>query len=406
MAGRRNDKQGASTASIIAVAVLLVVVVWYTGLADRIVSFVELPGQSSASRTIQKNGDLALGAGEVSADARHGYVYEHLSDADKALYESLYEAFVTRQEQGCDKTDSAKLGTIRDCVLADHPEIFYANGAELYTTTRMGIVVSMHVSGTFTYSPEDAQVAAERLEAAASECIAGIDADADDYAKAKYLYEYIAEHVQYDHAAAASSEAESAYAGQTAVDALVDGRAVCGGYSRAYQYLLEKVGIECVYVSGRVDSQGHAWCAAQLDGEWYYIDPTWGDSEFVEYNGAKYSFDFVNYDYFCVTQSDLATSHTAQSSYPLPSCTSMNDNYYVREGAYFEGVDLSRAAELVRRALSGGGSTVRLRCADANTYAQMLDSLITDGGIYRMYSGKSCQYFTDDGLYTITVLLG
>ncbi len=55
--------------------------------------------------------------------------------------------------------------------------------------------------------------------------------------------------------------------------ALVDGLAVCQGYTGAYNMLLKIEGISCTVAQG----PNHIWTVADLDGEEYHIDATWGD---------------------------------------------------------------------------------------------------------------------------------
>ena len=64
--------------------------------------------------------------------------------------------------------------------------------------------------------------------------------------------------------------------------ALHDQRAVCEGYARSFKYLMEKVGVPCVLVSGtgtnsEGKSESHAWNYMQVNNEWYAVDVTWDD---------------------------------------------------------------------------------------------------------------------------------
>ena len=52
------------------------------------------------------------------------------------------------------------------------------------------------------------------------------------------------------------------------IGALLNGGCVCDGYSAAYSYLLNAVGIENYYV----DNGQHIWNAVYIDGEPYYVD--------------------------------------------------------------------------------------------------------------------------------------
>lgn len=64
--------------------------------------------------------------------------------------------------------------------------------------------------------------------------------------------------------------------------ALHDQRAVCEGYARSFKYLMEKVGVPCVLVSGTGNnsegkSESHAWNYMQVNNQWYAVDVTWDD---------------------------------------------------------------------------------------------------------------------------------
>lgn len=53
---------------------------------------------------------------------------------------------------------------------------------------------------------------------------------------------------------------------------------VCSGYSKAYQELLARVGIEAYYISGLVyGDDPHAWNVVKIDGKYYCTDVTWDD---------------------------------------------------------------------------------------------------------------------------------
>lgn len=77
--------------------------------------------------------------------------------------------------------------------------------------------------------------------------------------------------------------------GHTAFGALVrngagdSNRAVCDGYSLAYEYLLQQAGIQAAVVVGDTISdtgerECHAWNVVKLDGDWYEVDITWDDA--------------------------------------------------------------------------------------------------------------------------------
>ena len=88
-----------------------------------------------------------------------------------------------------------------------------------------------------------------------------------EYEIARVYYQWLCENCRYDDAARDDSLSH------LACGALVDGLAVCDGYTGAYNLLLKLEGIECTALF----NDSHIWTVATLDGRSYHIDVTWGD---------------------------------------------------------------------------------------------------------------------------------
>ena len=117
----------------------------------------------------------------------------------------------------------------------------------------------------------------------AAKWLAGLDADADEYQKILYVYEKIVDEVDYD---------ESAPDNQNIYSIFVNRQSVCAGYSKATQYLLEQLGVFCTYVTGKTTEGGnHAWNLVKCNGDYYYVDTTWGDPVFQQEEGEDISQD-------------------------------------------------------------------------------------------------------------------
>lgn len=86
--------------------------------------------------------------------------------------------------------------------------------------------------------------------------------------KARVYYDWLIKNCRYGYA--------SSYDGAMAYSALIEGVAVCQGYTAAYNLFLRLEGIDCSGVTSVVGN--HGWTAATLDGVLYHIDVTWGDS--------------------------------------------------------------------------------------------------------------------------------
>ena len=76
------------------------------------------------------------------------------------------------------------------------------------------------------------------------------------YEQAKAVYSYLAQEVSYDQRYY-SDRSNMPYESQTALGALRDHLAICGGYANALKILYEKIGIPCYNVTGKYFSENH-----------------------------------------------------------------------------------------------------------------------------------------------------
>ena len=127
--------------------------------------------------------------------------------------------------------------------------------------------------------------------------IAGIPDECDtDYEKALYLHDYLCKTVTYD----------ESYSADEAYNALIYGRADCGGYADAYRRLLLAVGIRCCFVLGYAGNDSHAWNMIMLDGKCYFTDVTWDDNDDI-YN----RYGWIKHEYFMIPFEEMEKDHSA-----------------------------------------------------------------------------------------------
>ena len=218
----------------------------------------------------------------------------------------------------------------------DHPEIFWLSDAYSYYPPQDGVV---RLLPEYTMPQAQAEAAAAELEAAAEELLAGIHEGMSEVERQMRIHDRLCDHITY------ALDAENQH---DIYGALVRGRAVCDGYTEAYQYLLGKVGIQAYSVSGLGNGGNHAWNLLRLDGTYYYADVTWDDG------------DEETYHAWCnITTRMLEEDHeivASRNRAPLPECNSLEANYFVLNGGWLEEVTVEGVAELLR--LSGGEAVV------------------------------------------------
>lgn len=322
------------------------------------------------------------------------YAAQSLSEAEMTWYQDMKQAMgsfgenirldSTAIEAGCDEED---IDRIFQCVLNDHPELFYVEGYSYTRYTRGDEITSIVFSGTYSIDRETAESRYREIEAAAAEILAGVEEGADQYTKVKYVYDTIIRKTDYDPSAPDNQNIYSVFVGN---------RSVCQGYAKATQYLLNRLGVECTLVLGTVETgggqglaarqEGHAWNLVRVDGEYYYVDTTWGDASYSSQDGGgteDINIPEVNYDYLNVTTEELLKTHTLGQTIPMPRCVAREANYYYRENALFTSYDREQMQALFDRARAEDRDDITVKCADMECYNEVLTELVEKHEIFR-----------------------
>lgn len=322
--------------------------------------------------------------GEFFDPAQWTYAYEQLDEASKSWYRGINASLLAMEEEPVSLSEEGlmqglteeNIDRIFQCVLMDHPEYFYVTGYQYTKYTRGDELVSVEFSGTYSMSLEEALTRKAVIEERVAAILAGISLEATEYEKVRYVYENIIKNTEYNMEAPDN---------QNIYSVLANGASVCQGYAKTAQLLLNRLGVNCTMVQGLVkDGEGHAWNMVQVDGQYYYMDPTWGDASYqvmnMEVNNVR--IPNISYDYLCVTGADLFRTHTLDSIVPMPECNSTAANYYVREGCYFTAYDESRISSLIQKSIAENREELYFKCADANVYQTFKTSLIEEEGIF------------------------
>lgn len=310
------------------------------------------------------------------------YYYEKLSGEDRRVYQEILQGIMENEaEIDVHTSEAEQANQIFQYVLRDSPEIFWCEGS-VTATAYGGMDPHTVLEPEYGYDESDKEKMQEEIDAAAAEWLSGISMDASDYDKILYVYERIVNSVEYD------TQAED---NQTIYSVFVRKRSVCAGYARAMQYLLEKLGVFCTYVTGTVEGQSHAWNLVLCGGDYYYVDVTWGDPVFQTETEEKADFDYISYDYMCCSEEELMRTHKPEKETELPACTKMDSNYYVVNGMYYTSYDSQEALQAMNDVIASGSNPVVLKYSDETVYKEAKKDIFEDI-IHRAAQNLAKQY--------------
>lgn len=343
-------------------SLLLIAVMLLSGGCD-LPSLLE--GGNSA--TVQK-----VDENKYKSDYANNRQYCHLDKDSQQRYGSLYTAltdgFATDEQViigsttvsgiriplAVPMTDQKQAELLYTAFFRDNPQFFYVGGAyELEGYMKDDTPCYDTLVLMYTMDAAARQAAQRELESAVQNIFSRIPNTKDEYEIELFLHDQIALGCTYsDQAAAAGFDAfPNAF---NAYGALVEGQAVCEGYSRALQLLLKRQGISCALVTGisLENNEQHMWNLVRINGQDYYVDPTWNDSD-----------DLLCHTFFNITSRQLALTHALSDEQTNIDCTATADNYFIRQKAYIDVYDRDAIARAIAVGFTNGQSTIELRFA-------------------------------------------
>lgn len=318
------------------------------------------------------------------AEGHDTYGYDSLTEAERIWYEDInlllstrYEGSIQLSQEGLDAgLNEASVDKIYQCVLIDHPEYFYVTGYEYTKYTSVGKLLGIEICGTYSADMQECILRKAQIEAEVDKLLEQAPIEASDYEKIKFVYETIIYHTEYDLEAPDNQNIYSVFVG---------GASVCQGYAKATQYLLNRLGVECTLVLGRVSQgEGHSWNMVKSGEEYYYVDTTWGDASYTSDGQVleKEAALEINYDYLCITSQQLFQTHTPEHEIALPVCDATEDNYYIREGCYFYGYDEEQLRQEFAEADLDARRSVTIKCDSQAVYREMYTELVENQRVF------------------------
>lgn len=316
------------------------------------------------------------------------YAYGQLDAIEQTVYDEMLSTILNHEDKiSLSTTDTDVMNRAYSAVCSDYGGLFWVNGYVFTRYKKGDELVGLEFSPKYTMTEEVRRQTQERIDRVVEEWFAGISINDTDYEKAKYIYETLALKTEY---------VEDAKDSQNIISVFLRKQTVCQGYACAVQYLLEQLGVQSIIVSGKALGQPHAWNLLCLDGEYYYMDATWGNNGYRNKEGVETS--FIDYNYMAMTTAEMQMGHEPDMDISLPECTAVLNNYYIKEGNYVEEWHPEQLGAMLAKAWEGK-QVITLRFSDDSLKDQAFRYFIQDGHIADYCPGLSQINYLEDSLW-------
>jgi hypothetical protein len=321
-------------------------------------------------------------------------VHNTLDEDQQLIYDRMLDAIMNFRESASLPAGAGEdIQRCYNAICADYGEIFWVDSCSSSEVTWLGKIRSVSFLVTYRYTAGEAADYQSRMQPVIDEYLEAMNGCDSDYEKSLVLYESLIRNVAYDLDSENNQNILSVFLGE---------KTVCQGYACAAQYLLHACGIDSAIVTGTGQGQAHAWNLVKLDGDYYYMDVTWGATDYTgAVNAIKRG---INYGYLNITTEELLSNHTPEVDFPLEECTEVQDNYYVREGLFFDSWDPEGIGQKLTAAYTGGEESASLKFSQLSLFEQAKRYLIEEKHITDYCPGISQIYYVpDDALNILTI---
>ncbi len=322
------------------------------------------------------------------------YAYQQLDEETKTIYDQVYNCITEYDDKVSLSTkDSDVLQKAYEAVMADYGDLFWINGYQFNTYKSGDKIVGIEFLPKYTITKDQRDVYQATIEATADEWLSGISDSASDFDKALYVFETLVNKVDYNTDSDENQNILSVFLYQSTV---------CQGYADAAWYLLDRLGINSTIIVGTANGENHAWNLVYLDGAYYFMDVTWGNSKYLD--GNNDAAKRVNYAYFAMTTEEISQNHVITSSFEVPECLSNQDNYYVHQGLYYDQFSPEAIGSRFEESYKSGEAEISLKFSNSDLFSQVVTYFIDENHLSAYCRGlKSVYYLLDESTNVLTI---
>lgn len=367
-------------------------------------SFNNNPNSSEASSQTGVISDVVadkvqeIAEADVNTAGEKPLYYTYLTGSQQRIYRVMKTA-AEQMTTGYFSVGAVQSGEDRfsDIAIAyralssDNPQIFWL--AEVYMMSADGsaMAFSDEKEGVgYTMTPQEKKMAQQQIYTTVNNLVAQADALNSRYEKELFFHDWLCQNVTYNF-----DGTDNVY---TVYGALINGVAVCEGYSRAMQLLCDSVGIPCTVIYGKSNDIAHMWNIINPGDGWYHLDVTWDDDE--EYGFLRHAYLNLNDEQITADHKIFDAVATGKSyvgnddfNLCLYACNKNKYNYFEKNDFIFTN-DIADAAKKIKKANDEGSTSIEVVYAgDAMDYKAFLNRVnreLYEGGSSIWLKSYSC----------------
>lgn len=257
------------------------------------------------------------------------YIYRQLKYVEGQIAPAIYGFSVTMDE----------FKKVYTNVINDHPDLFYVSSSYSYTTYDDKTVY--YAYPYYIMDSTEVSKAKAIFEKGVQRALSQVNDSMTDVQKVLTLHDYFCNIATYP----ADAETNDKQIYHSAYGIFYDGKTVCAGYTLAFTYVLDRLGIESEYVVST--EMSHAWNKVKINGRWFNIDLTYDDNSLNDGRPNVYgsvfhrcflkSDDFMGtadgyYHYGGATLDDTAANN---KDYDTSTWNDVSTNIYFYKGGYY-----------------------------------------------------------------------
>ncbi|MBR2281235.1 MAG: hypothetical protein IJ863_01280 [Spirochaetales bacterium] len=317
---------------------------------------------------------LSLLAFPVFSSGVDTYCFDLLTETEQLAYQALHDCLIHLiTSWNCGSMSPETIQKAFDCLLMDHPEIYWVNGYTYVTSYLRNSITGHRVEFTYNLDRQTILDTNQAIEQSIMDIAGQLDSIDQSYETVKAVYDYMIGNCSYD----------ELNLDQSLCSVMLDRSGVCASFSKAFEFMMQCLGIPCTVVYGRLTQSegmlnttlGHEWNIVQINGQWYHVDVTSGIALTKESGIPDYRF-------LCTTTSDILRTHTIENPVPIPECNATDLEFYTYHGLSVETYSREAVATCMLRAMDLGYGPV-VRFMNYHAFSDAIEDLFTNEGIFK-----------------------